>query len=105
MKNGSTVVIDSKGELSLDGNILAIMLPPLHTSVESPLLKVFRLDEDATPHLLLERTSSREDWMFGEGDLLDRAWVKSGWLVTVERINDSPSIKLCLESIEQIISK
>ena len=104
LKNDSTVVIDSKGYLSLDGNILAVVLPLSRILMQSPMLQIFRLDEDATPHLILEREYSAEARIL-EGKFLKRALIQNGWLITVENIGHKEPVRLCLESIEQIIGK
>jgi hypothetical protein len=101
IKNGSTVIINSQGKLSLDGNILAVMLPSLRRFLRgTSLLKVFRLDEDATPNLILERKYSKL-----EKKHLARAWMQNGWLITVYRIDRMGSVKLCIESIQKTISE
>ena len=101
LKNDSTMVTDIQGRLSLEGNILAVMLPSSRSYFRAvALLQLFRIDEDATPNLILERTYSRR----GEKYLV-RAWVQNGWLMSVYRINRTNSIELCLESVEQITGK
>ncbi|WP_041619040.1 hypothetical protein [Stanieria cyanosphaera] len=56
LNNGSTTVINSFGELSLSGNILAVMRPGRGCGeVVYPILEVFRIDEDTTPHLIIRR--------------------------------------------------
>jgi hypothetical protein len=69
LHNGSTTVINSFGELSLSGNILAVMRPRSPDGEQTPLLEVFRLDENTTPHLVLRRTN------------IDRAKVQNGFLI------------------------
>ena len=101
LKNGSTVVIDDWGRLALDKNILTVMLPSSRSYFRSvALLQMFRLNEDATPHLILERKYSR-----GRKKYLTRALVQNGWLISVYRINQTNSIELCLESLKQITDK
>lgn len=102
LKNGSTVVIDSKGYLSIDRNLLAVMLPLSRRLMQSPLLKIFRLDEDGTPHLILERKSPLEV-RIEKKKYLKQAQIQNGWLITVERMTGRHgSVKLCLEeSIEK----
>lgn len=100
LKNHSNVITDYQGKLSLDKNILVVMLPIVRRFLRSTsLLKVFRLDEDATPNLILERKYSSLDERY-----LARAWIQNGWLITVYRIGRKGNIQLCLESIEQIIN-
>lgn len=62
------------------------------------------INEDATPHLILERKSSYET-VIKEGDFLQKALLQNGWLITLERIGRKGSPKLCLESIEQLTGK
>jgi len=101
LNNDSTVVIDNWGKLALDRNLLTIMLPSSRSYFRSvALLQMFRLDEDATPHLILERKYSRRREKY-----LKRALVQNGWLISVYRINQTNSIELCLESVEQITDK
>ena len=83
IKNGSTKVIDSYGELSLSRNILAIMRPQSDDDEQKALLEVFRLDEDATPRLIKKRKH------------LIRAWVQNGFLITVSK--KFSRVKLCIE--------
>ena len=92
LKNDSIVVIDNWGSLALDKNILTVMLPSSRSHFRSvALLQVFRLNEDATPHLIQERKYSR-----GREKYLTRALVQNGWLISVYRINRTNSIELCL---------
>ena len=88
--SGATSVIDEVGILSLSRNILAIMRPELRSRGLPALLKVFHLDRDATPNLILCR----------EHEYLIDASVQNGFLVTVEG-NYSSGINVCLESIHQ----
>jgi hypothetical protein len=69
LSNGSSTVIDSFGKLSLSGNILAVMRPRSPDCEQRPLLEVFHLDENTTPHLVLRRTN------------IDRAKVQNGFLI------------------------
>ena len=101
LQNDSTMVTDIQGRLSLEGNILTVMLPSSRSYFRAvALLQLFRIDEDATPNLILERQYSRR----GEKYLV-RAWIQNGWLITVYRINRTKSIELCLEPVEQITGK
>ena len=93
LSNGSTKVIDSYGELSLSGNILAIMRFPSFDNSRTALLEVFRLNNDAKPHLIIKR-----------GHPIERAWIQNNFLITIQRIyffDDRPSknVQLCLESV------
>ena len=93
--NGSTTVIDSYGEVSLSGNILAIMRFPSFDNERTALLEVFRLDDDAKPHRIIKREHQ-----------LERAWVQNGFLVTVEPhfdLNVRPirHIEVCLEPVHR----
>ncbi len=91
LSNGSTTVIDSYGELSLSGNILAVMRFRSEDGEQAALLEVFRLDNDAKPHLITKREYP-----------VRRAWVQNGFLVTVQReyYPGTKLIKLCLESVQ-----
>lgn len=88
--SGATSVIDEIGILSLSKNILAVMRPELPDEEPPALLKVFHLDQDATPNLILCR----------EDKYLVNALVQNGFLVTVER-SYSSGINVCIESIHQ----
>ena len=74
LSNDSIHIINSYGELSLSGNILAVMLPPNH-GYRIPTLRLFRLDDEAKPHLILERKKVN----------LKYAFVQNGFLVIVEK--------------------
>lgn len=70
LNNGSTTVINSFGKLSLSGNILAVMRPGRGCGeVVYPILEVFRIDEDTTPHLIIRRKNA------------SRAKVQNGYLI------------------------
>ena len=94
IKNGSSRVIDNYGSLSLDGNILTIWRPRgpnIITGtdlIEPSLLKVFRLDENAKPHLIMERE-----------DLIN-ALVYKNLLATVQK--NGSTAKVCIESVDYI---
>lgn len=93
INNGSTTVIDSYGELSLSGNILAVMRLPSPDNETTALLEVFRLDNNAKPDLIIKREHP-----------IERAWVQNGFLVTVQRhyfydLRPSKRIQLCIESV------
>ncbi len=93
LSNGSTTVIDSYGELSLSGNILAVMRFRSEDGEQAALLEVFRLDNDAKPHLIIKR-----------GHPIKRAWVQNNFLVTVQHHyffdgRSSKYVQLCLESV------
>ena len=94
LDNGSTAVIDAYGELSLSDNILATMRFGSLYYQRTNLLKVFRLDDNAQPQLIIER----------EDPSMERAWVQNGFLTTVEshydpNISDDRYIRVCLEPI------
>jgi hypothetical protein len=55
LKNGSTATIDGYGGLILDGNILARVISARKNIIESDILEIFRLNENATPHLIMKR--------------------------------------------------
>ncbi|MBE9046211.1 hypothetical protein IQ255_17665 [Pleurocapsales cyanobacterium LEGE 10410] len=90
INSGVISVIDEVGILSLSKNILAVMRPELPYDSKPPLLKVFRLDSDTTPNLIICREQK---------DLID-ARVQNGFLVTVEG-SYSSGINVCLESLDQ----
>ena len=54
----------------MSDNILAVMLPPSDDGEQAALLEIFRLDDNAVPHLILKR------------DYLEDAWVQNGFLIT-----------------------
>ena len=89
LDNGSTTIIESLGELSIDKNILTIMSPLSDDEEHPALLEVFSLDDNATPHLILKRES------------FNYAWVQNGFLITLTRNEDSNSIvpNICIEPI------
>jgi hypothetical protein len=76
--------------LSLSKNILAVMRPELPDEEPPALLKVFHLDQNATPNLILCR----------EDEYLIDALIQNGFLVTVEGTYSS-GIRVCIESIHQ----
>ena len=92
-------VIEGFGELSLDGNILAQMRYGRKGVLETSLiewfrnkgkviseinrLEVFRLDNNATPHLIKKRSN------------IDRALVQNSLLTTVQEIDSGR--KICIE--------
>lgn len=88
LRNASTTIIDSVGELSLSGNILAIMRSQSDGDEHEPLLEVFRLDDEAKPHLMIRREYP-----------IERAWVQNGFLITVARKEDSHISKICIEPL------
>lgn len=87
LRNGSTQIIESFGELSLSGNILAVMLPGSDDREQRPLLEVFRLDEDSVPHLIIRRTN------------VSSAWVQNGFLVFVKHLIDFRFSQICIEPL------
>ena len=109
LSNGSTTVIDDWGRLGLDKNILTVMLPSSQSQVgENSVLKVFYLDENATPHLIQEQKYNRQlkqclTTGFAWADnVLKEAWIQNGWLITIFRFGSMGHTKFCLESVKQI---
>ena len=84
LNNGSTSVIDSFGELSLSDNVLVIMRPCNPEQELAGLLKIFRLDEDATTQFITERTD------------VVRAKVQNGFLITLKTYY---YVELCIEPL------
>ncbi|MEM9275574.1 MAG: hypothetical protein AAGA80_21810 [Cyanobacteria bacterium P01_F01_bin.143] len=87
LNNGSTTVIDSFGELSLSENILAVMRPSSPDGEQRPLLEVFRIDENTTPHLILRRTN------------VSRAKVQNKFLILVKYLRDFNYSQICIEPL------
>lgn len=84
LNDDSTTVINSFGELSLSGNILAVMRPGRGCGeVVYPILEVFRIDEDTTPHLIIRRKNA------------SRAKVQNGFLI-FRHYNGS---RVCIEPL------
>jgi hypothetical protein len=84
LNDGSTTAIDSFGELSLSGNILAVMRPGRGCGeIVYPILEVFRLDENTTPHLIIRRKN------------VNRAKVQNGFLIWLH-YNGS---RVCIEPL------
>ena len=81
LNNGSTNVIQSFGELSLSGNVLAVMRPCNRERELAGLLEIFRLDENTTPHLI-KRTN------------VAKAKVQNGFLITLKTYYRE---ELCIE--------
>ena len=99
LKNDSTVIIDNWGRLALDKNILTVMLPSSRSHFRAvALLQIFRLDEDAIPHLIQERKYNKRAEQYLSG-----AWIQNDWLITIFRFGRMGRIKFCVESVEQII--
>lgn len=86
LESGATTVIDDIGKLSLSNNILAIMHFYEPMELQTDYLKIFRIDENALPHLI----STRED--------IERGWVQNGFLITISS-NSSSKPEICIESI------
>lgn len=88
---GSTIITDGAGRLSLDGSILvrtrSISDGKEYTSVNDipSVLEVFRLDDDATPHLIQKR-----------GDV-ESALVQNRLLMTVQKT--SSGRRICTEQV------
>jgi hypothetical protein len=87
IKNGSTTVIDGYGVLSLDKNILARKRFPKPgiVELEGEILEVFRLDENAIPHLIMKRNN------------VDDALVQNRLLITVQKTVSGQ--KICTEQV------
>jgi hypothetical protein len=83
--DGSTKVIDGNGKLSLDSNILARMRYPTGDKEIPSLLEVFRLDNNATPHLIEKRSD------------VERASVQNRLLITVQKTVSGQ--KICTEQV------
>lgn len=87
LNNGLTKVLDSYGELSLSGNVLVVMRPSSPDGEQTPLLEVFRLDEDATPQLIIRRTD------------VSNAWVQNGFLILVKHSWDFPFSQVFISQV------
>lgn len=85
IKNGSTIIIDGHGKLSLDKNILARIRFPPPGSYEESILELFRLDQKSLPHLIQKRTN------------INNAIMQNGFLVTVK--NTADHIQICTEKV------
>ena len=101
INDDSITFIEGFGELSLDGNILAQMRYGRRGVIETSLiewirnkgkvvseinrLKVFRIDENATPRLIKKRSN------------IDRALVQNSLLITVKR--NVSNKKICIEPV------
>ena len=86
--NNSTTVLDAVGQLFLDGNILAVFLAAdMSWERYFPTLKVFRLNENVKPHLIMERGDT--DWV----------WLQNGFLAFVQRDGDLKNPRVCIETI------
>ncbi|MGL5796095.1 MAG: hypothetical protein ACRC06_17180 [Waterburya sp.] len=88
----STKIIDEAGGLFLDGNILARIRfigedPVNNEGCEIPkvLVEVFKLDDDATPHLIQKRSD------------VERAFVQNRLLITVQKTTSGK--KICTEQV------
>lgn len=85
IENGSTKVLSEIGTLSLSGKILAKTSPSAPSIDHSGLLKVFELDENATPSLIFTQ------------EFVANAFVQNGFLVTV--IEDRrQGFKVCIRA-------
>lgn len=85
LKNGSTKTLDGYGSLKLDKNILLRIRSRRKNFPESDVIEVFRLGEDATPHLIKKRKG------------LESALVHNNLLATVQKIGSST--KICIETL------
>jgi hypothetical protein len=84
LNDGLTTTFDSFGALSFSGNILAVMRPGRGCGeVVYPILEVFRIDEDTTPHLIMRRKN------------VSRAKVQNGFLIFLH-YNGS---RVCIEPL------
>lgn len=83
----STTIMDSYGKLSLNNNILVVMLPGDPGGYQKPLLKIYRLDENTKPSLILEQTN------------ITNGFVQNNFLVTVLNDPDFEIYEVCLEPI------
>ncbi len=68
----------------MSDNILAVMRPRSPDCEQRPLLEVFRLDEDTTPHLIVRRTN------------VDRAKVQNGFLILSKEFH---YYQVCIEPL------
>ncbi|MEM9276141.1 MAG: hypothetical protein AAGA80_24750, partial [Cyanobacteria bacterium P01_F01_bin.143] len=85
LKNGSTKTIDGYGSLKLNKDILLRIRPRKINFPESDIIEVFRLDEDATPHLIKKRKG------------IKNAYIDNNLLATVKRYDSNK--KICIESV------
>jgi hypothetical protein len=94
LKNSSTTIINSYGELSLSENILAVMRSGSYKGSSNSHLEIFRLDENTVPQLMIERND------------VSKAWVQNGFLVTVKHPHDfsipnrHAYSSICIEAID-----
>lgn len=92
INNGSTTAIDGYGKLSLDKNILTRIKPRTYggfTDPDSNLLEVFRIDDNATPHLIKKHK------------IVLHALVKNNLLTTVQETLEKKvyTPKICIQPV------
>ncbi|MEL6988154.1 MAG: hypothetical protein AAGK97_10015, partial [Bacteroidota bacterium] len=93
---GETRIIGGSGEVSLDGNIFARTrsVPngrKYSNTKEMPrVLEVFRLDEDATPHLIQKRSN------------IESGLLQNRLLITIQKT--ASARRVCTEEMDQIIN-
>jgi len=102
LNNDSFFLIDNQGYLSIDKNILAIMRP--RAGMQLPLLQLFMINKYSEAFLIMERKIS-DSYQIIKGKYIRDALVQNGWLLTIERLGKRGSLKICLESLEQIINQ
>ena len=102
LDNDSFSLIDNQGYLSIYKNILAVMRP--RADMQSPLLQLFRIGKNSEVFLIMER-KILDSYQMIKGKYLRNALVQNGWLLTIERQGAQDYLKICLESIKQIISQ
>jgi len=93
LENNLAFLLNSKGYVSLDKNILAIMQPQRRIRMQGSKLELYLLDKKKIPHLILKRFDVK------------RARVENGWLITIKNSNSKLLKERCLESLEQIINQ
>ncbi|MEM7590680.1 MAG: hypothetical protein AAF383_04035 [Cyanobacteria bacterium P01_A01_bin.83] len=99
LNNDSSSLIDNQGYLSIDKNILAIMRP--RSAMQSPWLQLFRINKYLEASLIMER-KILDSYQIIKGKYIRNALLQNGWLLTIERLGKKDSLRICLESIEQM---
>lgn len=102
LDNDSSSLIDNQGYLSIYKNILAVMRP--RAAMQSPLLQLFMIDKYSAVSLIMER-KILDSYQMIKGRYLRNALVQNGFLLTIERLENKDSLKICIESIKQMISQ